>query len=103
MSDHNTPSHESHSIRGYLFVYFALLAGTAFTVWASFIHFGSREINIAVALVIACVKAFLVAGYFMHLISERAMLFGILLLCAFFFVVLMLLPVVTVQTTVGVH
>jgi len=91
MSDHNTPSHESHSIRGYLFVYFALLAGTAFTVWASFIHFGSREINIAVALVIACVKAFLVAGYFMHLISEKKMIYSVLSFTAFFFAGLMFL------------
>ncbi len=85
MSDHNSPSHESHSIRGYLFVYFALLIGTAFTVWASFIHFGSREINIAVALVIASVKAFLVAGYFMHLISEKKMIYSVLAFTAFFF------------------
>ncbi len=91
MSDHNTPSHESHSIRGYLFVYFALLIGTAFTVWASFIHFGSREINVAVALVIACVKAFLVAGYFMHLISEKKMIYSVLAFTAFFFVGLMFL------------
>ena len=85
MSDHSSPSHESHSIRGYLFVYFALLIGTAFTVWASFIHFGSREINIAVALVIACVKAFLVAAYFMHLISEKKMIYSVLAFTAFFF------------------
>jgi cytochrome c oxidase subunit 4 len=91
MSDHNTPSHETHSIRGYLVVYFALLIGTAFTVWASFIHFGSREINIAVALVIACVKAFLVAGYFMHLISEKKMIYSVLAFTAFFFVGLMFL------------
>jgi cytochrome c oxidase subunit 4 len=85
MSNPNSPSHEEHSIRGYLFVYFALLIGTAFTVWASFIHFGSREINIAVALVIACVKAFLVAAYFMHLISEKKMIYSVLAFTAFFF------------------
>ena len=47
---------EVHSVRGYIFVFIALLAGTILTVWASFIQFGSREINIAVALVIASVK-----------------------------------------------
>ena len=41
------------------------------------------------ALVIACGKAFLVAGYFMHLISERKMIYGILAFTVFFFVGLM--------------
>jgi cytochrome c oxidase subunit 4 len=81
----------AHSVRGYLFVYFALLAGTGLTVWASFIPFGSREINIAVALLIAGVKAFLVAGYFMHLISERKMIYNVMGFTVFFFISLMFL------------
>jgi cytochrome c oxidase subunit 4 len=89
-NDH--PPHESvHSVRGYLFVYFALLAGTALTVWASFIPFGSREANIAVALLIAGVKAFLVVGYFMHLISERKMIYNVMGFTVFFFISLMFL------------
>ena len=81
----------AHSVRGYLFVYFALLAGTGLTVWASFIPFGSREVNIAVALLIAGVKAFLVAGYFMHLISERKMIYNVMGFTVFFFFSLMFL------------
>ena len=65
------PDHIAHHVRRYLYVFVALIIGTVFTVWASYIHFPSREINIAVALLIASCKAFLVAGYFMHLISER--------------------------------
>jgi cytochrome c oxidase subunit IV len=91
MSSPHSPADLAHSVRGYLFVYFALLAGTGLTVWASFIHFGSSEINIAVALVIAVVKASLVGGYFMHLISERKMIYGVLGFTAFFFVGLMFL------------
>ena len=86
-------SHEEHTVRGYLVVYFALLAGTVLTVWASYIHFGSREVNIAVALVIACVKASLVGAYFMHLISERKMIYSVLGFTAFFFVGLMFLTI----------
>jgi len=85
------PEHFAHHIRRYLYVFAALIVGTAFTVWASYIPFHSREINIAVALVIASCKAFLVAGYFMHLISERKMIYGILGFTAFFFVGLMAL------------
>ena len=95
MSDHDSHSQDSHSfahhIRRYIWVFVALLIGTVFTVWASYIHFGSREINIVIALVIASCKAFLVAGYFMHLMSERKMIYSILAFTAFFFVGLMFL------------
>jgi cytochrome c oxidase subunit 4 len=89
------PDHFAHHIRRYLYVFVALIIGTAFTVWASYIHFPSREINIAVALVIASCKAFLVAGYFMHLISEKKMIYGILAFTAFFFAGLMALTLWT--------
>jgi len=105
MDAHSTPSqtsapvhggaddHFSHHIRRYLFVFYALLFGTLITVGASYIPFGNREINIAVALVIAIGKASLVACYFMHLISERKMIYGILSFTAFFFIGLMFLTV----------
>ena len=51
----------------------------------------TTHVNIAVALLIACGKAFLVAGYFMHLISERKMIYGLLAFTAFFFLGLMFL------------
>ncbi|HWX23089.1 MAG TPA: cytochrome C oxidase subunit IV family protein [Candidatus Binatia bacterium] len=83
--------HFSQHVRRYLFVFYALLFGTAITVAASYIPFGNRAINVGVALFIASGKAFLVAGYFMHLISERKMIYGILAFTAFFFIGLMFL------------
>jgi caa(3)-type oxidase subunit IV len=83
--------HFSHHVRRYLFVFYALIFGTIATVLASYIPFGNREINIAVALFIAIGKASLVACYFMHLISERKMIYGILAFTAFFFIGLMFL------------
>ena len=91
----NAPAHDEdfqHHIRRYLYVFYALLFGTVITVAASYIPFGGhRSLNIAVALVIASGKAFLVCGYFMHLISERKMIYGILAFTAFFVVGLMFL------------
>jgi cytochrome c oxidase subunit IV len=87
------PDHIAHHVRRYLYVFVALIFGTIFTVWASYIHFPSREINIAVARVIASCKAFLVAGFFMHLISEKKMIYGILGFTVFFFTGLMALTV----------
>ena len=83
----------SHHIRRYLFVFYALLFGTVVTVGASYIPFGNRAINIGVALFIAVCKASLVAGYFMHLISERKMIYGILTFTVVFFVGLMFLTI----------
>jgi cytochrome c oxidase subunit 4 len=90
MSDHSA-DHFSHHVRRYLFVFYALLFGTLITVGASYIPFGNRELNIAVALLIAICKATLVACYFMHLISERKMIYAIMGFTAFFFAGLMFL------------
>src|SRR3954466_3272594 len=91
MSDTHSPEHFSHHVRRYLLVFYALLFGTLITVGASYIPFGHRAVNIGVALFIAAGKAFLVAGYFMHLISEKKMIYGIMAFTAFFFVGLMFL------------
>jgi cytochrome c oxidase subunit 4 len=90
-----TQSHDDfrHHVRRYLFVFYALLFGTIITVAASYIPFGNREINIGVALFIAICKASLVACYFMHLISERKMIYGIMAFTAVFFIGLMFLTI----------
>jgi len=65
--------------------------GALITVGASYIPFGNHAINTAVALCIACGKASLVAAFFMHLISERKMIYGLLIFTACFFLGLMFL------------
>jgi cytochrome c oxidase subunit IV len=106
MSDQHTEHDVSKHVRGYLIVFGALLIGTILTVWASRIHFGaegSNTANIAVALVIAGTKAFLVAGYFMHLISEKKMIYSILAFTGFFFAGLMYLTVWSMNAENLVH
>jgi cytochrome c oxidase subunit IV len=92
MSAHTDSDFAQH-VRRYLLVFYALLFGTLVTVGASYIPFGYRAINIGVALFIACGKASLVGGYFMHLISERKMIYGIMIFTGFFFLGLMFLTV----------
>src|SRR5579862_6384074 len=94
MSDHSADHFRDH-VRRYLFVFYSLLFGTLITVAASYIPFGNREINIGVALFIAICKASLVACYFMHLISEKKMIYGIMAFTAFFFIGLMFLTLGT--------
>lgn len=48
-------------------VFVSLLTLTVITVLASYVHFGSAAINILIAMLIATVKASLVAVFFMHL------------------------------------
>ena len=96
MSNHDSHTHEKHSIKGYLFVYFALLAGTILTVLAAGVDLGSHW-NIVLALVIASVKAFLVIAYFMHLISEKKMIYSVLGFTMFFFAGLMVLTLASMH------
>jgi len=89
----------SKHIRVYLLVFAALAIGTVITVAASRVHFGEHG-NVVVALVIAVVKASLVAAIFMHLKWEKSMwIWYSLGLCAIFFVFLMSLPVLTTHDT----
>ncbi len=81
-------------IKIYIAVFVALLVGTLTTVGAwKWGHFSTLQLTIAVALFIACVKAFLVAGFFMHLISERKAVYAILAATVIFFAGLMYLTV----------
>jgi cytochrome c oxidase subunit IV len=103
MSDeHNAHDFQKH-VRRYLYVFYALIAGTILTVLAANLPISSVALTVCIALFIACVKGFLVAGYFMHLISERKMIYGILIATVFFFAGLMYLTVWSMQPESLVH
>jgi cytochrome c oxidase subunit 4 len=81
-------------VRGYMVVFIALIALTAVTVGVSYLHLEVHQ-AVAVALVIASFKASLVMLFFMHLISERQVIFVILAFTVAFFLALMFLPILT--------
>ncbi len=81
-------------VRVYVMVFAALAVLTVVTVAISYLDL-SMSYAIGIALVVATVKASLVALYFMHLISEEKVILWLLLLCAAFLVALMFLPVGT--------
>lgn len=82
----------SGHVKTYMAVFAALLTGTVLTVYASTVDMGHTT-NILVAIGIAVVKASLVATIFMHLKWEKsASIWWPLILCAFFFIVLTLVP-----------
>ncbi len=81
-------------VRVYVMVFAALALLTVVTVAISYLDL-STSYAIGIALVVATVKASLVALYFMHLISEEKVILWLLVLCAAFLVALMVLPVGT--------
>jgi caa(3)-type oxidase subunit IV len=74
----------SKHVRGYLIVGGTLLFFTALTVFLSYVNFGSQKANVAVALVVATLKAGLVAYIFMHLSAEKKLIYRILIFTAIF-------------------
>lgn len=67
------------------------MLGTILTVAMYYVHLDSVALTIFVALCIATIKGSLVAGFFMHLISERKAIYSILLATVFFFAAMMYL------------
>ncbi len=96
----------SKHIKSYIMVFVALAVLTVVTVLVAQVQM-SHVMGIVVALAIAAFKASLVAAIFMHLKWERSgNIWFVLVLCAFFFAVLILLPTIIehdhpVGTTIG--
>ena len=81
----STHAHDIQSeIKGYIIVGVSLLTLTVVTVSISYLHLKLPE-AIAVALFVATVKGSLVACYFMHLISEKKLIYLVLSFTVFFF------------------
>ena len=78
-------------VRTYMVIFFALLVGTGITVWLNSVHFESVALTIGIALFVAIIKASLVAGYFMHLLSEKKAIYMMLAVTVFFFAAMMFL------------
>jgi cytochrome c oxidase subunit IV len=80
------------NVKLYLRVFAALAFLTVVTVFVSYLHLPITA-AVLVALVIATLKASLVAAFFMHLKGERALIYGVLAVTLFFTGVLFVLPI----------
>jgi caa(3)-type oxidase subunit IV len=81
-------------IRRCAVIFLVILCTTAAMIATSFAHFGEGwTLKVAIILAIAVVNAFLVAGYLMHLLSEKKMIYTVLSFTVFFFIGLMGLTV----------
>ena len=68
----------------YVMVGVTLLVFTGITVALSYVDFGARKANVAVAMLVATLKAGLVAAIFMHLAAEKRLIYRILIFTGFF-------------------
>jgi cytochrome c oxidase subunit 4 len=91
-------THDVESIRKetrtYITVFIALAVLTVLTVGVSYFHM-PPVLAIAVALLIAAFKGSLVAGFFMHLLHERKLIYWLLILTVLFFLVLLFYPTIS--------
>ena len=78
--DHDVSKH----VNKYLLVGAVLLVFTLLTVFLSYVNFGSHKANMAIGMLVATFKAGLVAAIFMHLSSERKLIYRVLIFTVFF-------------------
>ena len=103
-----TSDHAAHAadidkhVRIYITVFVALMVLTIITVAVSYLHL-PIALAVTVALLVATIKGSLVACYFMHLISEKKLIYAVLALTAAFFIALLALPAVTHSNGYWIH
>ena len=108
MSEHaaSAPGHDAADIdrhvRIYITVFVTLMVLTIITVLIARVHL-PIPIAISVAMLVAIIKGSLVACYFMHLISEKKLIYAVLGLTLAFFVVLLALPALTHADGYWIH
>jgi cytochrome c oxidase subunit IV len=81
-------------VRVYITVFVALMALTIITVAISYLDLPT-PMAVAVALFVATIKGSLVACYFMHLISEKKLIYAVLVITVIKFAALLALPAIT--------
>ena len=107
-SDHAADVTSDHAVdidkhvRIYITVFVTLMVLTIVTVAISRLHL-SVPVAVTIALVVATIKGSLVACYFMHLISEKKLIYAVLILTVAFFIVLIAVPVLTVHNGFWIH
>jgi cytochrome c oxidase subunit 4 len=91
MGHSHSPEEIKKHMKFYVGVFAALLAGTLLTVALYFVYFEDFRKTVTVALLVATLKASLVAAFFMHLSNEKRTIYLVLVATVFFFAGMMAL------------
>ena len=90
MSESEKPVSLQSTVRLCAMVFFVIVCATSGMIATSFAHLGDGwTLKVALILCIAVVNAFFVAGYLMHLLSEKKLVYTVLAFTVFFFIGLM--------------
>jgi cytochrome c oxidase subunit IV len=101
LGGHDAADIDKH-VKVYITVFVALMALTLITVAVSYLDL-PPTLAIAVALFVATIKGSLVACYFMHLISEKKLIYAVLVITAVKFIALLALPALTHGNGYWIH
>jgi heme/copper-type cytochrome/quinol oxidase subunit 4 len=96
MSESSTTDLKS-TIRRCGLVLLAVACTTALMISTSYSHIGGWPMKVTVILAVAAVNAFLVAAYLMHLLSEKKLVYTVLLFTVIFAVGLLGLTIWATQ------
>jgi caa(3)-type oxidase subunit IV len=91
MSDSADPAELQKHVKKYLFIGALLLVGTVITVALAFVELPTHSMNIILGMIVATIKASLVALIFMHLNHERPIIYKFLAFTTAFCIVLFVL------------
>jgi heme/copper-type cytochrome/quinol oxidase subunit 4 len=94
---HEHPADFNRYIRTCVFVFIAVLCATGLMIWISYLPHYSWALKVAFILMVASCNAFVVAGFLMHLISEKKMIYTILGFTAIFVACLFWLTLYAMQ------
>src|ERR1700729_643259 len=92
MSESHPVDYKSY-LRRCLYVFIAVVCTTSLMICASFLPPFGWTAKVAMILTIACVNAFVVAGFLMHLLSEKKMIYVVLSFTVFFVAGLFILTI----------
>ena len=82
---HEHPVNFQDYLRRCLFIFIAILCATSLMIWISYLpeHY-TWAVKVGMILAVASANAFVVAGFLMHLISEKKMIYTVLAFTVFF-------------------
>lgn len=81
---HEHPVDFNSYLRRCLYVFIIVICAVGLMIYASYLPNYDWPAKVAMILTIACANAFIVAGFLMHLISERKMIYTLLAFTVFF-------------------
>jgi len=95
---HEHPVDFNDYVRRCAYIFIAILCAISLMVWISYLpeHYSWAE-KVAMILAVAAANAFVVAGFLMHLISEKKMIYTVLAFTVFFVIGLFALTLYAMQ------